>query len=66
MVLMIDLSPTFLFIQTTFYYKHIEIRLKMLILYICKVSSIHQQTCINKVSPQEILSQALPKLFLVC
>ncbi len=63
---LIDLSPTFLFIKTTFYYKHIEIRLKMLILYICKVSSIHQETSLSKVSPQEIISQALPKLFLVC
>lgn len=37
----------------------------MLILYICKVSFIHQETFLVKASLQKILSQALPNLFLL-
>jgi len=38
----------------------------MIILYICKVSSIHQQTFIGRASPQEIPTQVLPKLLFFC
>ncbi|WP_392531174.1 hypothetical protein [Nostoc sp. C117] len=36
----------------------------MLILYICKVSSIHQKTSFGKASPEQIPSEVLPKLFI--
>ncbi|AUB36349.1 hypothetical protein COO91_02261 [Nostoc flagelliforme CCNUN1] len=38
----------------------------MTILYICKVSSIHQQTFIGKGSPQEIPTLVLSKLLFFC